>query len=146
MENASKALIIAGSILITIVVISLGVLIFNNFGGTARRMANLDEQEVTSFNSKIKPYMGTSVIGSQVRALIQYAISVDQNAISKGDNVKRISVYLGSGVGNPIVKLGAGDTAVTGSGINTILTNKTYSVVGNYDSNGLITTINVTQN
>ena len=32
MENASKALIIAGSILIAIIIISLGVLVFNKFG------------------------------------------------------------------------------------------------------------------
>ena len=36
MENASKALIMAGSILIAILIISLGIVIFNRFGDNAK--------------------------------------------------------------------------------------------------------------
>ena len=55
MENASKALIIAGSILVAILIVSLGVMVFNRFSGTAKEMANMNEQEISAFNSKIQP-------------------------------------------------------------------------------------------
>ena len=40
MENASKALIIAGSILIAILLISLGIIMFNASRGTTGQAAN----------------------------------------------------------------------------------------------------------
>ena len=46
MENASKALIIAGSILISILVISLGVMIFRNMSNTVEKNANLNKQQI----------------------------------------------------------------------------------------------------
>ena len=57
MENASKALIIAGAILVSILIVSLGVLIFNNFSESAKDMANMDKEEIAAFNSKITPYL-----------------------------------------------------------------------------------------
>ena len=71
MENASKALIIAGAILISIMIVSLGVLIFNKMGNSAKEAANMDEQEIANFNSKLTPYIGQNISGSQVNALIQ---------------------------------------------------------------------------
>lgn len=40
MENASKALIIAGAILISILLISLGIIMFNSSKGTTDQAAN----------------------------------------------------------------------------------------------------------
>ena len=51
MENASKALIIAGSILVSIVIITLGVMIVNNVRDTINNNSNLSAQEVISYNS-----------------------------------------------------------------------------------------------
>lgn len=92
MENASKALIIAGAILISILIISLGVLIFNKMGHSAKQAANMDEQEIANFNSKITPYVGDNISGSQVNALIQLVISIDNSAISSGDLSKAVSI------------------------------------------------------
>ena len=50
MENASKALIIAGAILVTVMVISLAVAIYTNLGGKAKEAANMDEQEINALN------------------------------------------------------------------------------------------------
>ena len=148
MENASKALLIAGAILITLLVISLGVLIFNTFGGTAKEMANLDDQEINSFNMKIKPYLGNNVSGSQVRALIQLARSIDQNSINNSDSYRRVSIYYKdkSGTSHTLVKLTASDTVTSGDGISPVESNKFYSVRAQYSSDGFITTINITQN
>lgn len=46
MENASKALIMAASVLIAIMVLSLGVYLFSIFGGTS--------QEITNVTQKVK--------------------------------------------------------------------------------------------
>lgn len=69
MENASKALIIAGSILVSIVIITLGVMIVNNVTGLVRSSSDMSEQEVATFNAKFENYEGTHVSGSNVRAL-----------------------------------------------------------------------------
>ena len=92
MENASKALIIAGSILIAIMIVSLGVVIFNNMGNTAKQAANMDKQEIESFNAKITPYVGKNISGSQVNALIQLVISIDNAAIKSGGTEKIVSI------------------------------------------------------
>ena len=45
MENASKALIIAGAILLSILIISLGILIFSQAQDTINSI-NMSEQEI----------------------------------------------------------------------------------------------------
>lgn len=144
MENASKALIIAGAILITIIVISMAVLTFTKFGESAKEFSNMDEQEIAAFNNKVKPYIHKNVAGSQVVALITYAKSVNQSAYTSGNRDKHIDIYLGSGTSNTIIKLG--NDGVEGNGVASIQTNKYYTVEGKYDSNGLITEIHVTEN
>ena len=57
MENASKALIMAASILIGIMLLSFLVFIFNRFGDTARATdKRLSQREIDSFNSKFSHY------------------------------------------------------------------------------------------
>ena len=59
MENASKALIIAGSILIAILLISLGLLIFNSSNGmNDKAKETSDIMEMAAFNAKFTPYAG----------------------------------------------------------------------------------------
>ena len=65
MENASKALIIAGAILLAIVIISLGLIVVNNVRNVTDN-TNLSEQEIQSFNAKFTAYEGDSVAGSRV--------------------------------------------------------------------------------
>ena len=52
MENASKALIIAGAILLAIVIISLGLIVVNNTRNVTDN-TNLSEQEIQAFNAKL---------------------------------------------------------------------------------------------
>ena len=148
MENASKALIIAGAILIAIMIVSLGVVIFNNMGNTAKQAANMDKQEIESFNAKITPYVGENISGSQVNALIQLVISIDNAALKSGGTDKTVSItYTPEGGGsNTIVVRGnsvAGLDAVkrvkTGTGVY-------YNVKASYnDETGLIDKITVGQ-
>lgn len=142
MENASKALIIAGAILISIMVISLGVLLFTQMSSSAKNAANMDEQEIANFNSKITPYLGKSINGSQVNALIQLVISIDQSAVNSGNsNTVEITYPIGTGTNTIMVK----DNDVKGTDkekrVETGL--KTYDVSAEYDKSGLISKITV---
>ena len=148
MENASKALILAGAILISIMIISLGVLLFNKMGSSAKDAANMDEQEIANFNSKITPYVGDNISGSQVNALIQLVISIDNSAISSGDLSKTVSInYKSTNNKNNTISVNAskqlkdsvGDATRkvnTGAGIY-------YKVKATYGDDGLIKSIKV---
>lgn len=89
MENASKALIIAGAILLAILIISLGIMIYQQAAGVVNTDA-MSEVETTSFNSRISQYEGTNVRGAQVNALLN---QIQQNNVTyQDDTSKQISV------------------------------------------------------
>ena len=81
MENASKALIIAGAILLSILIIALGVFVFNQ-AKSAVGNTGLSDQEVAAFNSKFDSYEGKQK-GSSVKALVNtvknYNNTLDSN-------------------------------------------------------------------
>lgn len=59
MENASKALIIAGAILISILLISVGIIIMNTVNAPAEEVSKQGESTVIqSFNSRFTGYEG----------------------------------------------------------------------------------------
>ena len=75
MENASKALIIAGAILISIILISIGILVVNGadsvVGGGQEQ---LDAQAIQAFNAQFMNYAGNKR-GSTVNTLMNAVIS-----------------------------------------------------------------------
>lgn len=129
MENASKALIIAGSVLIAILVISLGLLIFKSTSGTTDQTQELGKTlEVQQFNSQFLKYCGDSVKGSQVRTLCEVIIA--HNANSK--NSKKVKIF------------GTDDVNTISKKRNEIKTNQNYSVTQHInESTGLIDYITV---
>lgn len=147
MENASKALIIAGAIMVSIMIVSLGVYIFNNFGGAAKENADtrLNEQEVGAFNSRILPYLGQNIPGPNVNALIQYVISNNLACIQSGETQKAITITFPGNDETGISINPGGTSVVYGSNVKRVDTsaNKHYIVNGEYDNNGLITNIKV---
>lgn len=70
MENASKALIIAGAILLAILIIALGVFIFQRAQSATSDLGGIDETKLQSVNQKFENYEGKNISGSDVRALI----------------------------------------------------------------------------
>lgn len=71
MENASKALVIAGAILISILLITLGIIVYNGSRSTIDdSMSSMDETSVTMMNSKIAQYEGAAQSATQAKALI----------------------------------------------------------------------------
>ena len=77
MENASKALIIAGAILISILLISLGIVIYNS-AKDAASTDQMDDFQVSAFNSKFTQYEGKKS-GSQVKSLIDDVLACNAN-------------------------------------------------------------------
>ena len=76
MENASKALIIAGAILLSILIISLGIVVVTNTRSTIDK-ANVNQTEVETFNSKITAYVGTGKTSQDVRNVCSTVLSIN---------------------------------------------------------------------
>lgn len=108
MENASKALLIAGAILICILLIAIGMYIYQTAQGTidaaASKMTNQDKE---IYNSMIKKYVGDNKRGSEVKAMIEQVIS--QNDQYVGDSGKFISIKVADGATIPNFKDGTGE-------------------------------------
>lgn len=59
MENASRALLIAAGILVGIMVISVGVALFNSFAGFNKNIIEkLEENKISQFNNNFLKYYG----------------------------------------------------------------------------------------
>lgn len=145
MENASKALIIAGAILITIVVISLGVVVFQNMSASARNQADMTEQQIASFNSKLTPYFGNNISGSQVNTLLDRVMAINQTAKKNEDTTQRVSVYIGDegSKSSYYIKFTSADANILTGTTRKASSGTFYKVTGVADSNGLFTEIYV---
>ena len=93
MENASKALIIAGAILLAILLISLGILIFSQAQDVVQNNG-MTQAEITAFNAKWTKYEGKQK-GSVVKTMIQEVIA--SNSDSNNTN-RQVSVLPEGGV------------------------------------------------
>lgn len=136
MENASKALIIAGAILLAILIISLGIMIFGQAKGVMDGNA-MSDVEIQQFNSKFTMYEGERVRGATVNSMLQTVLA---NNVSADDDNRRVTVKLDN-----TEILGKTATQIS----TKALTGAIYGVscdYGNGNGNkGLVTTINVTK-
>lgn len=89
MENASKALIIAGAILISIVLVSVGVIVVNSLNPDSA-VEEMTKQEVQTFNSKFDSSIGDNKLGSVARSLISTVMTNNTNT----DDSNKVSVIL----------------------------------------------------
>ena len=69
MENASKALIIAGAILLSIAIIGVGMYVFQNVQETIKDGADMSADQIRTYNQEFTMYEGRQS-GSQVRSLL----------------------------------------------------------------------------
>lgn len=86
MENATKALLIAAAVLIAILIISLGLVVYNNSANTVNQ-ANLSSQEIQAQNEKFTRYNGNNKRGSEVNSLLQTALNYNLNTTDDGNKV-----------------------------------------------------------
>lgn len=122
MENASKALIIAGAILISILLISVGVLVMNSINPMKKSAQDRSEtMAIESFNAQFTSYEGEQS-GSQVRAM--FSAVKASNAVNT-DHI--VTVYKYDGAGKKV-------EATNASGYST---NKKYTIeIITYDAGG----------
>ena len=130
MENASKALIIAGAILLAILLISLGIIIFSQAQDTINN-SGMSQAELQTYNSQFLKYEGSQK-GTVVKSMIQEVLAVNNN----GSSVDKIKVMYGG------ANLAASTNPTSG-----IDSSKTYTVTLEYDSStGRVSQINITVN
>ena len=146
MENASKALIIAGAILIAILLISVGILVMNSTGSVTDEVGKTaDTMALQTFNSQFTTYEGTNMTASQVKSLMGLIKSSNaSNGVSKATDtfttVKTTDKYV------YLESTGAtGETVITAT--SKLEKNKTYTVeVTGYSTNGYVQKIKITRN
>ena len=147
MENASKALLIAGAILLCILIIAIGMFIYNSAQSTITdSMTSLSTQEIDAFNNQFTSYEGAQT-GSNVKALMGRLIGnadtyrdepakVPQVYVNQLSNTQKNNVtatFTLNDAGNP-------STYVDNLGKirNRVETKHEYWVEFNYQNNGLI--------
>lgn len=146
MENASKALIIAGAILLAIAIIGVGMAVFNNASDSVSG-TDISSEEVTAYNSEFDSYEGNAVRGSRVKTLIN---TVKQHNLTATDDSEKVQVLTAAGETEVSVDEvdveGAASTTGLQETSNAIQSGRTYQVSFGYDpSSGKITTIYVVQ-
>jgi len=89
MENASKALIMAGGVLIAIMVLTIGVFLVGKLGSTADSyVTTLDATELHKYNSSFEVFIGREDITAQeLVTLINLTQQSHQTTIVEIDGV-----------------------------------------------------------
>lgn len=143
MENASKALIIAGAILLSILIIGVGIFIFTSAQGTIdSSLQSMTTQEINSFNSQFTSYQGDAVSGSNVKALLTNLAG--NYASYKDEPAKVPDVTDGT---NSASHTTAGDSSYptdVSTIRNSIINKHTYKVEMVFGSTGAISSITIT--
>ena len=144
MENASKALIIAGAILISILLIGVSMMIYNSSQDiTENARRTMSQQDIDAFNSQWTKYEGNQP-GASVLGLIK---SLKSNASEKvnGKDIARIPTLVYGTTAE--CEEGKVDEYFTNLGTieKTIVRSKTYDVTCSEDhKTGLVKTITIT--
>ena len=91
MENASKALIIAGAILIAILLIGVGMYVYNSSMKPIDQSGQqMDAQAIQMFNARIEQYVGTGLRAAQVRTCLS-----EVNSLSKSEASNKVIDVVG---------------------------------------------------
>lgn len=152
MENASKALLIAGAILLAILIIAIGMFIYNSAQSTVNNsMTSMTTQEVDAFNNQFTSYEQKQA-GSNVKALIGRLIANSNTYVEESAKVPNVYYF---DTGNPHAFSGTseiemntdGDNASYVSDLSTLrnaIENKhPYWISFTYGESGVITEVNI---
>ena len=135
MENATKALLIAAAVLIAILIISLGLVVYNSSAETVNQ-ANLSQQEVQAANEKFARYNGDNKRGSEVNAMLNTVLNANLDAAAAGETGRQVAV--------------SGDVTLAGNATSITQhadTSKMYKIEVKYNTKngGLVNAIVVTE-
>ncbi len=88
MENASKALIMAAGILIGVLILTLAVVLFTNFGATSKGVyTQMEERQLTQYNAQFTVYSGRNDIN------VYEIISVASLALENNETYEEYTNY-----------------------------------------------------
>ena len=143
MENASKALIIAGAILLSIAIIGIGMFVYNSVSETISSSADMSQEEVDAYNSEFLNYEGIKN-GSQVKQLCTLVRSHNTQAADPSEEISLIQ-GTASDISAPTT---TGTAGTTSTEINTIrsgvLSGRQYTVsLGLDPSTGRVTQVGI---
>lgn len=129
MENASKALIIAGSVLIAMAIIFMAVKLTGEGQGTLdSEEQTMQATEVATFNNKFTVYFGNNISASKVKALANVVVS--NNATSN----RKVSISFDNG------STSCDDASDITSGASNLSGKYTVSA-GSFSAEGYVTSI-----
>lgn len=131
MENASKAIIMAGGVLIAVAIITVALYAFNVYKGYARTSNQiLSTSQIVSFNRFYESYDSNPVAGSSYKYSIRGIDAINIWRKASEDHIKDESFIVEEYIGI--------STMIDDS--STFLT-EGYTVQYQYDSNGKITKV-----
>ena len=132
MENASKALLIAGAILICILLIGVGMLVFNSTQGLTDEATRQGEsQAIEAFNSQFTTFEKDKQSGSNVKALMN-KIKVNNSQL---DEREKVIYDINQDTSDPKYIVTDGDVKIENGTIKNLNTSSYYSVTTS-DTNG----------
>lgn len=144
MENASKALLIAGAVLIVIVLISVGMLIVNQASSvTDQASDSMTGQAVDAFNNQFQNYAGIQK-GSSIKTLLS-SISTS-NATNKSTSNHIITVDIVDTVTTGAAGTGLVNATDITKKVSEIINSARYKVeLTAKDTEGYISAITITR-
>ncbi len=87
MENAIKALIIAATVLMAVLIISLGLYIYSKSNNTDQASSTISKMEIMSYNEQYKLYEGVRS-GGETKKLLEMAAQNNENLYLDDADVK----------------------------------------------------------
>lgn len=140
MENASKAILIAGTILLVLAIIGIGMAIYSTANRTVENMGSeIDSFAIAAHNNKFNVYIG-EVTGTQVLDCIQKVMATNKNE-DLDARFRAVTVT---------IKIGAATTTVNSStttfaGNSNYKANVKYTGTVSYNADGIINSISFTK-
>ena len=141
MENASKALIIAGAILLSILIIGLGMYIYQQ-ANSATQGTNLDPQKANAYNADFLQYEGTRS-GTDAKALIS-AIK-NHNRVNVDDPTQQISMHYNATIPTTTQEPEADASNIKDDCSSQVKSGFTYKITFTYSKGGYITNCYITK-
>lgn len=142
MENASKALIIAGAILLAILLISLGIYIFSQAQSVVND-SGFSKAEIQTFNNQFSKYEGIQT-GASVKSLIQ-EVNTSNTTDANAENGRQITLTASAFTLTPQTQYNAAQKKANTYPTNIPSAGKYEVKITARDSSGYISAITITK-
>lgn len=149
MENASKALIIAGAILLSILIIGIAMFIFNSANETLEKtVSRMSEQEQSTHNQRFQKFAGDRRSGTDVKSLVSEMTQNYTTQLNNGELGRVPGVNYSAGTTTITIDQKAGDVDQQFNDMmGNIKATRSYKVDVLVDpAAGIVNQINITEN